>query len=327
MTEDIERFFQTSGVKEQFNISDPFGLRQAIQPIVSVPDDESAIYGLGACFQVSPWGWLTAQHVVLDRDGERFPDGETRLVGFSPGVIFGSVTLRVRDYFGMIAQICDFGPEQSNSLLPGPRSPDILVDCAALRVKVDDLNVKRLVSPLPLSTASPAVGDEVLAIGFPILGVNFVEAAARHLFEEEMVGAAGVVTVLHPTGRGQTRPWPAFEIEGNWNSGMSGGPVINRQGLVVGVVSSSVEPDDNAPGVAYAVDVAKIDLSPLLPELDRTNPGWCYAAGVFRNGKLVGAYLNPKAADLVKIKNDKVRTILINPKTEEWVFADSAVLR
>jgi serine protease Do len=318
MIEGIDRFFRTSGAEEQFKISDPFGLRQTIQPIVSIPNDGSGIYGLGACFQVSPWGWLTAQHVLVDKQGNRFPEDETRLVGFSPGAIFGGVTLRVRDYFGMIVQVCDFGPEHSDSLLSDPKSPDILIDCAALRVKVDDLKVKRLVSPLPLSTTSPSIGDKVLAIGFPILGVNFCGKSARHLFEEQMVGAAGVVTKLYPQGRSLTRPWPTFEIEGNWKSGMSGGPVINKEGAVVGVVSSSFPPMKEGPGIGYAVDIALVDLSPIAPEIDRSNPGWCYAAGLFRNGKLLGAYPNEEAANIAKAEEDLVRKIRINPKTEEW---------
>ena len=56
---------------------------------------------------------------------------------------------------------------------------------------------------------------------------------------------------LFPAGRDAVNKTPVFEVEANWPSGMSGGLIFNEAGNVIGVVSRSLAPDDEAPGVGY----------------------------------------------------------------------------
>ncbi|WP_300376677.1 serine protease [Henriciella sp.] len=317
--------FETWGSESKFSIQDPFGLREVIQPVVFFTSTDEHIVGLGTCFQVSPWCWLTAQHVVSEGSESCFTTGRVGAIGFSPGLVFGTVNLEAEDFFGPIRQVCGFKSTDAEaiSVVPGPNGPDIIIDVASLRVDVDQLKLgrDRFVSPLPISAQCPAIGEKVLAIGYPILGTKFDERTARLIFEENLSGAEGVVTELHPDGRGLTRPWPAFEIEGDWASGMSGGPVINMSGQVVGVVSSSFAPTATATGVGYAVDLTRIPLRRIAPELDLSNPGWVFGGGAFKNDGLIGFYANVDVAILAKDKlgADEVSKVSYNPKTGDWI--------
>jgi serine protease Do len=59
-----------------------------------------------------------------------------------------------------------------------------------------------------------------------------------------MKGAFGRITGYFPSGRGRRNPTPVYQVEANWESGMSGGPVLNQAGEVIGVVSHSLLSDD-----------------------------------------------------------------------------------
>jgi hypothetical protein len=313
--------FLTQGTKEKFLIQDPFGLREAIQPVVSISETEDKITGLGTCFQVSPWLWLTAHHVVQHSSSSIFPPGEIGAVGFSMGLVFGTVGFVASDVFGPIVQCTGFKPAVAGDTHVGPRPPNILIDVAALRVNVDKLKRQRVVSPLPVAKNGTNIGDEVFAIGYPILGSKFDVESTRSIFEERMYGASGIVTAVYPNGTSSSKPWPTFQIEGNWESGMSGGPVISIQGQVVGIVSSSLAPYDHHPGVGFAVDLPRIPLNQIAPELDLLNPGFIVGYGVFKSGQLSGFYPSEEIAQLAVKESPEVeiRKLSLNPKTESWM--------
>lgn len=315
--------FLTEGTKDKFLIQDPFGLREVIQPVVSISLSEDRITGLGTCFQVSPWLWLTAHHVVRHSSKSAFADGEVGAVGFSMGLVYGAVSFDARDVFGEIRQCLTYGSAQAGAppTLPGPTPPDILVDIAALRVNVDNIKRKRLVSPLAISNHAPAIGEELLAIGYPILGTKFTSQNSNAVFEERMFGATGVVKAVHLQGTSLLKPWPTLEIEGDWEAGMSGGPVINQQGNVVGIVSSSFAPSDDSPGVGFAVLLPAIRLDELAPEVDFNNPGFVKGFGLFKDNHLVGFYATREIAALASqgAADTDVREIICNPKTEDWM--------
>lgn len=320
---DIPKHFMTKGSKDYFLIQDPFGLREAIQPVVSISTVEDKITGLGTCFQISPWGWMTAHHVVLHKDGNPFPPNEVGCVGFSPGLIYGSVGFVTTDYFGEIAERRVYLPtEQPNPLgIPGPKPPSIILDVAVLRVVTSNLKKAPLRSPLPLANTPVKVGDEVLGIGYPILGSTYKGADQPMLFEERMYGAAGVVKEIFPKGRGATQPWPTFRIEGDWRSGMSGGPVVNLKGEVCGVISRSLAPTGTDPGIGYAVHIPAVTISQLAPEVDPVNPGNTLCLGIIEDGKLVGVTMDAAEAELIKIKAhaDNIAPVRFNAKTDEWI--------
>jgi serine protease Do len=122
-----------------------------------------------------------------------------------------------------------------------------------------------------------------MAIGYPKLTcLQHSRPEKAMTFTERMYGAVGTITGLLPEGRGTTYPWPLIEVQAHWRSGMSGGPVFNESGEVIGLVSFSLEPDGALPGVGYATDLAGVQLHRLVPTIDASNPGWCRGWGVLR---------------------------------------------
>jgi serine protease Do len=317
--------FLTNEDKSQFLIQDPCGLREVIQPVVSISQIEDKITGLGTCFQISPWTWMTAQHVVMDNSGGSFPPNEVGAVGFSPGLIFGTVGFTTTDHFGEVTEIQTAKKNNGAppSLLSAPTGPSIHIDLAILKLNTANLKNAPLVSPLPLSSCEPKIGDEVIGIGFPILGSSFEGQSAMMRFTERMFGASGVVTGLHPQGVSKSRPWPTFEIEGDWRSGMSGGPVVNLAGQIVGVISSSLAPTDECPGVGFAVNLARIPVTPFAPEIDRNNPGWYFGWATFKAGTMTGFFETKEKAQAFAGPNgaDEIKRVLCCPKTDSWVEA------
>ncbi|WP_142916619.1 trypsin-like peptidase domain-containing protein, partial [Klebsiella pneumoniae] len=53
--------------------------------------------------------------------------------------------------------------------------------------------------------------------------------------------SSGLVTAAFPQGRGERMPAPCIEVEMDTMGGMSGGPVVDSDGNVIGVVSSSFD--------------------------------------------------------------------------------------
>ena len=86
-----------------------------------------------------------------------------------------------------------------------------------------------------MEVALPLVGDRLWAIGFRDRGSNGAGSLLTPLV------SSGLVTGAFPYGRGERMPSACFEVAMETVGGMSGGPVFNSDGRLVGVVSSSLE--------------------------------------------------------------------------------------
>ena len=273
----------------QFLVRDPFQLRKQILPILTVDNADGFLTGLGTSFFVDPFGtFLTAEHVLKDH----FETPELRRSAvaaalFGMGLVYGAAGLP-SEYFAPIREIQAWRrarEEQPRLFGPAP-PPRIVADAVGFHVDATRVPGSRFAPPLPLrlSGARPRVGDRVMALGYPELTCLKHDSPDRALiFTERMYGAVGTIRSLLPEGRGSTYPWPLIEVEAHWRSGMSGGPVINEAGEVIGLVSFSLEPGDGLPGVGYATDLAGIGIERLVPTLDRLNPGSYRCHGVLRD--------------------------------------------
>lgn len=87
----------------------------------------------------------------------------------------------------------------------------------------------------PIQIALPLIGERLWAFGY------------RHERTESDIESvtpyvsSGLVTACFPSGRGERMPAPCFEVDMETFGGMSGGPVVNSEGYIVGVVSTSFD--------------------------------------------------------------------------------------
>lgn len=301
-----------------FPIDDPFGLRRAVLPVFLRNLDGSAV-GCGTAFHIDGWGrLLTADHVVeevrapylnqIARDAEIKVDvlrnsHAAVLLGY--GVVYGTVGIPdecwapIQRVDALIVEREDPLAELRGKSTTYQIGPDIAGMSALLHPKAPPLHTV----PVTFGT-SPIVGERVLAVGYPELDFEALqEDGIKRYLREGMFGVYGTVTNLYPRGREKTRPSPGFEVEANWPSGMSGGPVFNARGEVVGIVSSSLQPSDEKPGIGYATSLAMTpDASLLLPTLDSDNLGCRLGFGVYcpTPWHLAGVFKSKSDADDLK---------------------------
>jgi serine protease Do len=236
-----------------FTVSDPWGFRRAIVPIFR--QDTEGVAGVGTAFQINRQGTFLTAHHNLGRQSYTSKDiGETaindpyapRIMLLLPyGLVFGTTKLPGN---AMITISKVSSPlVQAEDPIEYLKGHDVMnaLDIATLRASIPP---NLAVDTLPLCVSKlPALGEPVLALGYPTLTAeNRLSDSAIVTVSEEMQGAFGRVTGFFPWGRGSSNPTPVYEVEANWHSGMSGGPVLNSAGDVIGVVSRSILSDDIA---------------------------------------------------------------------------------
>ncbi|MEN5081812.1 serine protease [Bosea sp. TWI1241] len=75
---------------------------------------------------------------------------------------------------------------------------------------------------------------------------------------------AGIVTKIFPNGRDRGMyPFPCFQMNARFDSGMSGGPIFDERGRVVGIISGSMPEDGELPAVSYGATLGPIMNIPL----------------------------------------------------------------
>lgn len=298
-----------------FQIDDPFGLRRAVLPVFLRNSDGSAV-GYGTAFHIDGWGrLLTAEHVVADirvpYSNQISPDAQIKvdvlrnshaavLLGY--GLVYGTAGIP-DECWAPVQQVQFIIAERDDpmAVLRGnSKKYQIGPDIAGMSIFIQPQSPPLHTVPVKLDTP-PTVGERVLAVGYPELAFEALrEDEIAQYLREGMFGVYGTVTNLYPNGREKTRPSPGFEVEANWPSGMSGGPVFNARGEVVGIVSSSLQPGDGAPGIGYATSLAMTpDASLLLPTLDSDNPGARLGFGVLcaSTWHLAGVFKSKDEAD------------------------------
>jgi hypothetical protein len=85
-----------------------------------------------------------------------------------------------------------------------------------------------------------ARGTRVQAFGFPKADVLFDEEINGWRLDHAVGGSVGVVTEVFEEGRDTAKkPFPCFEMDIEIRGGMSGGPVVNADGYICGIVTAS----------------------------------------------------------------------------------------
>lgn len=253
-------------------------LTSLIHPIFSFDPINPAgrVLGHGTLFRVDPWdGCATAFHViedVLTLNGKTLALKATpKIVALeTPKIGYGLLAL-LPDYWRPITGlVACFRLEEKPFAPPEIRNFSELASIACRRrVIVNPLEAKYL--PLDLTSSIPAAGDQITAFGYADLDVDKDGEGDDRAMEQRLYRSDAVILEVQKPDPSSARPWPLARVEANWPGGMSGGPIFNQHGVVIGVVSTSI-PSAN---VATAALFAGWDAGRLtFRQLDPVSPGW-----------------------------------------------------
>ncbi|MGX9117885.1 S1 family peptidase [Mesorhizobium sp. BHbsci] len=253
-----------------FLVQDPFNIRKAVVPLFRGLKDGS-LKGLGTAFGISTDGiLLTADHVISDfRERSRvidhdvlnpkfeYLDNECLVAFLSPGLIFGTIGIGPAHLPIIVAAHTPIKPGDDPLRALRGELHFSSADVSVLRTQ--PLSAELHTLSLQLSQDHPKIGDQVVAIGYPQ-----IDTVKEHLpqivtrVEEGMFASYGQVIAVHLNGRDRANGTPVFEVDAHWPSGMSGGPVLNADGQVVGIVSRSIEASHEHPGVGWATWLGRL---------------------------------------------------------------------
>lgn len=310
-----------------FRIQDPFGLRNAVVPVFR-QDTKGELFGFGTAFNINQFGTFLTAHHVIDFSGE---SGASRPVLFlsMDAIVFGSVNVP-SDCFVPVTgyQVTMMDSDDPMGALQGRQERKVAVDLAVMQASPLGPNVR---SPQTLRVCKngwlPQVGDILLAVGYPELDLSRIPAKSqKRLLTEGMYGAYGRIVEVHlnGVGDGTANPSPVIEVETDWPPGMSGGPVFNRAGDVVGIVSRSIRAQGSLPGRGYAVDLGRsYDIEPFAPSLDA--PGWqlCWALFIGNENEHFSVHASEEeavsAGDLLR-QPHRIVKVANEIATKNWVL-------
>jgi hypothetical protein len=224
--EDLARLELNWG-RPMFTSDDGLGsldsLYQTGDAIVSIAGYfDGKIKSIGSGVLAGPGLVLTATHIF-----DEFPR-----TGSGPVLLSFLPDNKARVWLPTSTVTCS-GPSKSQ---PCSQDSKIISDLTILSCELNsEAHLDYSLSLAPMELCLPLVGSRLWAVGF------------RHGdFEEntEFVSplvSSGLVTKCFPHGRGERMPSPCVEVDMEALDGMSGGPVFNADGHLVGIVSSSFD--------------------------------------------------------------------------------------
>jgi len=256
-----------------FVVQDP-ALRARILPLFSFDpgDPEQRPQGQGTAFRVDPWGCcVTAFHVIEDllmvRDNALVLRDNIRLVALDPPPLtIGTMPIKP-DHWKPFLGMSSLG----GILSPPLQEPRVMNMTELAATWIGGPECGNATGFLPLDGRwQPQAGERVMAMGFADLDLDKREEGPDRAIQQYLHASVGEIFEVNPVRRDSARPWPTFRVEAEWPGGMSGGPVFNEAGHVVGIVSTGLV----GGGVGTATLFAGWSIArSLLPSVDLINPG------------------------------------------------------
>ncbi|MDD4950590.1 serine protease [Sulfuricurvum sp.] len=198
-------------------------LHQVSNSIVSI----SGFFGeklqnVGSGIIIGPGMLLTATHVLKE-----FPTSDS-------GPVFLSYLPegKARAWLPTATVTCS-GPSKNHSW---DKNNKIVSDLSIVSCDLhSEAHLEYPLSLIPMELCLPLPGTRLWAIGFRNGTVEGNNKLLTPLI------SSGLVTNCFPHGRGERMPSPCIEVNMETYGGMSGGPVFNEDGRLVGIVSSSFD--------------------------------------------------------------------------------------
>ncbi|WP_157894428.1 S1 family peptidase [Mycolicibacterium wolinskyi] len=201
---------------------------------------KDAIHPIGTAFCISHVGvWVTARHNLEGRDGafdirDRNPGSHIAILWIGSGL-----NHNVPSYIG--------GTVPVRSITRHPASG---TDLALLFAEKPNVTFPALT----LSARLPVEGTPIVGLGYAQIEVSLIDknpARPNIDITPNLNVSSGTVNVLYENGRDTYRdydgnftgklPTVCFETSARFDSGMSGGPVLDPTGAVCGVISTGLD--------------------------------------------------------------------------------------
>lgn len=155
----------------------------------------------------------------------------------------------------------------------------------------------------PMQVVLPKIGERLWAFGYRHQVIDDKAASVTPLV------SSGLVTAAYPQGRGERMPSPCLQVEMDTVGGMSGGPVVNADGYLIGIVSSSFEGGPSF--VTLIWDALRYDIkgtTPLLSQREEVNLLYAKNLGL---SKIKGNVERRPWGDVVFTMTDEEMKILV----------------
>ena len=178
--------------------------------------DKNGDHTAGSAVLIAPGIALCASHVLADFE-KAFPTGECRLMCGGPAdhgvnlwLVQGGLQIPESDLSVLWMTLASAMPPENRFIVPH------------------------------LTTRTPAVGECVAMYGLPARERTIVESSGNVSIPVSARYTSGRVMEIHHAGRDRVMlPGPCFAVECDAFGGMSGGPVFDSRGYLIGIVSSS----------------------------------------------------------------------------------------
>ena len=125
-------------------------------------------------------------------------------------------------------------------------------DVALLVVNIQqsEIPVTQRLKILPLTLNIPRQRENCMAVGYP---------QNRGALSYQLTASRGTIEEIHPTQRDRAlSTFPSFRTTASYLPGMSGGPIIDTNGYVVGIVSHGTDATDHSAVTGYGACVAAL---------------------------------------------------------------------
>ena len=154
-------------------------------------------------------------------------------------------------------------------------------------------------------TGSVKVGDRLMAVGYPGIKSWRRPDAQAVTYQEEMRGSVGTVIEVSSDWDHDRKIWPTIVVDARWRPGMSGGPVFNENGEVVGIVSRGIDEQEDGAACSRALWLEALPYrSDIYGSVDPGNPGWICGWGVCNNAtSLIDFFQTQEAAEAFAAKH------------------------